>query len=139
MLILIQKLIPFAAITEHIFCVMTRWYKMFNSDSSVDIISLYVTKSICLKTKMGKQYFIKILVIFSLHLVCSELSLKSYGINDDFIMKLICSVQKFHNQLDNIQSFQSNLNDRLQSLFLIILRSFIANSVNLDALIIRLV
>lgn len=109
---------------------------MFSSNSSVDILSLRVSKSIRDRIEMGKECLIKILVSFLLHAVCNELSLKSYGINDDFIVKSICSVQKFHNQLDNIESFQRDANDRLQSLFLIILKSFIANSINLDTIII---
>lgn len=89
---------------------------------------------------MRKEYFIKIFVIFLLHLVCSEMTSKSYAeINYDFIVKSICSVQKFHNQFDNIETFQRNSNGRLQSLFLIILKSFIANAINFDTLIIRLV
>lgn len=79
----------------------------------------------------------KMLVSFLLHLVCSELLFKFSGINQDFVVKLICSVQKFHNQFDDIQSFQRNSNDRLQSLFLITLKNFVANSINLDTLIMR--
>lgn len=88
---------------------------------------------------MQKKYFMKVLIIFLLHFIRSELSLKFSGINQDFVVKLICSVQKFHNQFDNIQSLQRNSNDRLQSLFLITLKNFVVNSVNLDALISRLV
>lgn len=103
-----------------------------------------MSKSICLKPKMEKEYFIKKLVEYSvviclLHLMWSELSVKSDEINYNFIVKLICSVQKFQNQFDIIQSFQRNSNDRLQSFFLILLKNFCVDSFNLDALIIRLV
>lgn len=93
---------------------------------------------------MEKEYFIKklveyLVVICLLHLMWSELSVKSDEINYNFIVKLICSVQKFQNQFDIIQSFQRNSNDRLQSFFLILLKNFIVDLFNLDALIIRLV
>lgn len=105
------------------------------------ILLVCMCRSQFVSTKMEKEYFIALLVeyvvvISLLHLMCSESLVKSGGINFNFIVKSICSIQKFQNQLDIIQSFRRNSNDRLQSRFLIILKNFIVNSLNLDDLVI---
>lgn len=95
---------------------------------------------------MEKEYSRKILVdsvtvICLLYLMFNDLSVKSGEINYDSVVKSICSVQKFQIQLYNIQSFRMTSNDvhRMQTLFILIIKNFIANSVDLYTLIGRLV
>ena len=109
---------------------------MLNGSISVDTYSFGCVEVNLSESKMEKVNLIRIfieylVIIFVLHLMYCELMMKSGEINCEFVVKLICSIRKFQNQ------HQNNSNDQLQSLFLIILKNFIMNSLNLDALIIR--
>lgn len=95
---------------------------------------------------MGKRHFIRVFVecvfeILLLHLMYGELPVKCGGINYDFVMKSICSVQKLPNHLNNAQLFRMSSTDvhRLQAIFLFVLKNFVADSMNLEALIGRFV
>lgn len=95
-------------------------------------------------SKMEKEYSIKVLiecavVVYSLYSMCNEFSAKSGETVYELVVKSICSVRKFQTQFDNIQSIRMTSDvHRLQSLFTLIMKNFIANSLNLDTFIMRL-